>query len=377
MKFQIFIILLVFLCTIGACSQTENNLLKVSGTLTSDSVYQKIYLVNLNKKATTGAEAIIDKNGRFEMELEITGLEYFRLQLNPDNYAIIVTVPGENIKVEVDARNLFQSLKVSGSPNSRIAQEMSMAIKPYDQQLNILGDQYQLYMKMPGNTAELELVKLKTDSVVLAKMDMVNELMLKYPESPSCLFYLNNLDITKYLPTYIKVNNELYSRYPDNQYVRELNYTVTAEENFKVGKIAPDISLPDSSGKIIKLSSLRGKVVLVDFWASWCGPCRKENPNVVKAYRKYHDMGFDIYGVSLDKNRKKWVQAIEKDSLVWANVSDLKKWESEAAFAWAVRAIPYSVLLDKDGTIIAKKLRGGDLERKLVELFDTELEENQ
>jgi peroxiredoxin len=377
MKFQISVILFVFLCAISACSQTENNLLKVCGTLTSDSVYQKIYLVNLNKKATTGAEAIIEKNGSFEMELEITGLEYFRLQLSPENYVIIVTVPGENIKVEVDARSLFQSLKVSGSPNSRIAQEMSMAIKSFDQQLNILGDQYQLYLKMPGNTAELELIKLKTDSVVLAKMEMVNELMLKYPESPSCLFYLNNLDIAKYLPTYIKVNDELYSRYPDNQYVRELNYTVTAEENFKVGKIAPDISLPDSSGKIIKLSSLRGKVVLVDFWASWCGPCRKENPNVVKAYRKYHDMGFDIYGVSLDNNRKKWVQAIEKDSLVWANVSDLKKWESEAAFAWAVRAIPYSVLLDKDGIIIAKKLRGGDLEKKLTELFDTELEENQ
>ena len=237
MKFKIFVILFVFLCAISACSQTEKNLLKVSGTLTSDSVYQKIYLVNLNKKATTGAEAIIEKNGSFEMELEIAGLEYFRLELSPENYAIIVTVPGENIKVEVDARNLFQSLKVSGSPNSRIAQEMSMAIKSFDQQLNILGDQYQLYLKMPGNTAELELVKLKTDSVVLAKMEMVNELMLKYPESPSCLFYLNNLDIAKYLPTYIKVNDELYSRYPDNQYVRELNYTVTAEENFKVGKI--------------------------------------------------------------------------------------------------------------------------------------------
>jgi peroxiredoxin len=136
-----------------------------------------------------------------------------------------------------------------------------------------------------------------------------------------------------------------------------------------LGYPALDFTLPDVSGKNVSLSSYKGKYVLVDFWASWCGPCRKENPAVVAAYQKYKDKGFDILGVSLDDNKEKWVTAIVKDNLTWAHVSDLKGWQSSVAKMYGVTSIPFNLLLDKDGKILAKGLRGADLENKLAELL--------
>jgi len=137
----------------------------------------------------------------------------------------------------------------------------------------------------------------------------------------------------------------------------------------QVGMAAPEIALPTPEGEMLNLSDLRGKVVLVDFWASWCRPCRAENPNVVRVYNKYKDQGFEILGVSLDRDRAAWLQAIEKDGLTWPHISDLKFWQSQAAQTYGVTAIPYTVLVDRDGTIIAERLRGGSLEAKLAEIF--------
>lgn len=138
----------------------------------------------------------------------------------------------------------------------------------------------------------------------------------------------------------------------------------------EIGDIAPEIKFKNPNGKTYKLSSLRGKYVLIDFWASWCGPCRRENPTVVRLYNKYKDQGFDVYSVSLDKSKSKWMSAIVKDGLIWENhVSDLKGWGSAATGLYGFRGIPYTVLIDKEGKVIATKLRGAALERKLEQLF--------
>jgi peroxiredoxin len=149
----------------------------------------------------------------------------------------------------------------------------------------------------------------------------------------------------------------------------KLESIVSSATKTAVGQMAPEFSQADTSGNPISLSSLRGKYVLIDFWASWCGPCRQENPNIVKAYAAYKDKGFDILGVSLDQQKSDWLKAIETDKLYWNQVSDLKYWENDVAKLYGIQSIPASFLLDKEGRIIAKNLRGAELEAKLAELM--------
>lgn len=137
-----------------------------------------------------------------------------------------------------------------------------------------------------------------------------------------------------------------------------------------IGALAPELAFENPDGKILKLSDLRGKYVLIDFWASWCGPCRKENPNVVRLYQQYHEKGFEVFSVSLDKDKNSWIKAIEKDNLLWPNhVSDLKYWSSQGAKIYGVSSIPSTFLIDKEGRIIGKNLRGSELANKLESLF--------
>lgn len=153
------------------------------------------------------------------------------------------------------------------------------------------------------------------------------------------------------------------------QATADLQKQLDAMQAFLIGGTAPDFTQKTPEGTDLKLSDLRGKVVMIDFWASWCGPCRRENPNVVRLYNQYKSKGFEILGVSLDNTKDRWLQAIQQDGLTWKHVSDLKYWQNEAAQIYGVRAIPQTVLLDAEGKIIARNLRGPALEEKLAELF--------
>ncbi len=155
----------------------------------------------------------------------------------------------------------------------------------------------------------------------------------------------------------------------DEQARRSLEQQIGGMRSFITGAEAPDFAQETPDGQLLKLSDLRGKVVLIDFWARWCGPCRRENPNVVRMYQEYKDKGFEILGVSLDRDRQRWLEAIAVDNLTWPHVSDLQYWSNAAAQLYNVSSIPHTVLVDKEGRIIARNLRGEALERKLAELF--------
>ena len=152
-------------------------------------------------------------------------------------------------------------------------------------------------------------------------------------------------------------------------YYQAIEKRIEVLRSVAIGQFAPDFTLNDSTGNPISLSSLKGKILLVDFWAAWCGPCRAENPNVVKAWQKYKDKGFDVLGVSFDTNREKWLKAVKDDKLTWTQVSDLKGWGNEAGKLYGINLIPANVLLDKDQKIIASGLRGEELFKKLEELL--------
>jgi peroxiredoxin len=179
-----------------------------------------------------------------------------------------------------------------------------------------------------------------------------------------------------YFDVYQALDKGLQTKYPNNNDIKAFHTMVVQTQQMgqnanaiKIGNQAPELILPMPNDKDLALSSLRGKIVLIDFWASWCGPCRKEMPNVKRAYEKYHSKGFEIYAVSLDDDRDAWLQAITKEGLQWPQVSDLKKWQSEACALYAVQSIPFTVLIDKEGKIIATNLRGAELEKKLAEIL--------
>ena len=155
----------------------------------------------------------------------------------------------------------------------------------------------------------------------------------------------------------------------DSKGCQNLKNQIKNAESFVVGAEAPDFTLKNLAGEPVSLSDFKGKVVLIDFWASWCGPCRKDNPHVVELYNKYKKDGFEILGVSLDKTKDRWEQAVAKDNLTWTHVSDLKGWQNEVAQMYSVKSIPHTVLLDEEGKIIARKLRGPQLDQKLVSIF--------
>ena len=184
------------------------------------------------------------------------------------------------------------------------------------------------------------------------------------------------MDAEENFELYKKVNDALQKEMPNSIYTENFNEKVSKMSVLAPGSEAPDITLNDVNGNPISLSSLKGKVVLVDFWASWCKPCRIENPNVVEAYKKFNKKGFEVFSVSLDgmqqqpNPKQDWINAIEKDNLIWKNhVSDLQGWSSSVVPLYNISGIPFAVLLDREGKIIAKNLRGEELHKKLAELF--------
>ncbi|NPA69010.1 MAG: AhpC/TSA family protein [Chlorobi bacterium] len=323
----------IILITVTATITSNAQKATLKGQVINNTKYTKIELQDLSYKTLETQK--LDKKGKFKFNTEFDKFNFYILVLDKQNFTVFFPEPGEQAEIIINADNI-RNPEIKNSEQTKIYYEYSKK-----------------FSEIKNNKDKIEFIKKMIDD---------------NPSSPVCIFFIDNLNPkTDY--EYFKKLADGLKKYKYNPIVNEF---ITKTENIKKlepGKEAPDIALPDPDGNIIKLSSLRGKYVLIDFWASWCRPCRAENPNNVKLYQKYRDKGFEIYGVSLDKDKNSWIKAIENDKLTWTQVSDLKFWQSEGAKIYNVKAIPHTVLLDKEGKIIATGLRGHNLSQKLKEIF--------
>ncbi len=265
----------------------------------------------------------------------------------------------ENLELTLDAENNFAA---TGSKEN----ELLAKFQEVNGKLNEEGSEMQQKL---ASAADREKAYEEYGAFVEKAVSTLKNFIKENDTPFASLLITGAFDMDQEYEFLLETSEKLQKKYPGVPEVEQLAGKVNAARATAVGQKAPEISLQSPEGKVIKLSSLKGKYVLLDFWASWCGPCRQENPNVVRMYDRFKNKKFEIYSVSLDRDREKWLQAIEKDKLDWVHVSDLKFWQSEAARAYSVSSIPMTFLLDPEGNIIAKNLRGKALEKKLEEIL--------
>lgn len=313
----------------GLVNAQQKSDVTITGTVKGVSS-GKIYLQKFNNKMFFSIDSAEVKDGKFQFNEKLLVPELYGLTLNKDKSPLYVFLESGKINADVDTASYYEASVVSGSKSN---------------------DLFTAYKKQRG-------VK-------------IDEFIQQNPASIVSAYVLYRDFSYRLSPEQIKQNISLLDpSLHTTPYVAVLNDLVGVLSSVSIGKKAPDFTALDPDGKSISLSQHKGKYVLLDFWAAWCGPCRRENPNVVKAWQKYHAKGFDVFGVSLDKKKADWIKAIKDDQLTWTHVSDLAYWNSAPAKLYGVRAIPSNVLIDPDGIIIARNLRGAELDKKLEELIN-------
>jgi peroxiredoxin len=313
----------------------------------------------------TSKELISAKSvaGSFSLQTQLEYPSLLILSIDGITQKIPVFVGNENVLIEGDVQNPA-SINITGSESHNV----------YNVYMNSLNPKMMPYV-LNMQAAAQENNKAKKDSInnvaaiqskeIIATFNTLYKANAASPVTTLMLLQFSNIfpEVKDNLAT---IYNDLLPSAKKGPFAEFIDKTIASSSFGQIGTLLPDFTQNDVNGKPFKLSSLRGKYVLVDFWASWCGPCRAENPNIVKAFNKYKTKKFTVLGVSLDQDKAKWLEAIKKDGLAWSHVSDLKYWNNAVATQFGIQSIPASFLIDPSGTIVARDLRGADLDKFLA-----------
>ncbi|MEO9477671.1 MAG: TlpA disulfide reductase family protein [Cyclobacteriaceae bacterium] len=361
---------LIVAMAVVSCSNPAEDGIPVVGTIEGHTPGQPVILQKYTEQGLDVVDTIaVDESGAFKTATKVAEPTFFRINFYNRKFAnLILDGSEEKIEVIMDMEDNTTRPTVTGS-----TQTNHLAV--YDRLIDNMKEDQQLInqqgmeARATGNQAEMDELSDEYMTLLADFYEQVKDYSHKIKPSLAVFYGIGSLSIEDNIEFYDSLASFYNEKLPDHFFTKNMVAQVNALKDLSIGSAAPEISLPNPEGDIITLSSLKGKYVLIDFWAAWCRPCRMENPNVVKLYNQYKKENFEILGVSLDRDRKAWVGAIEKDGLTWQHVSDLQYFNSQAAQDYKIQAIPATYLIGPDGKIVAKGLRGLSLENKLKEIF--------